>query len=86
MKDDLAEAMLRVGTLIAVVSTSYYLHKGLEKITDELKGLRRVQLGCHIIQKDVLGGNLPEQYLEINWQCFYLTIDGKPIEQYFQKK
>lgn len=36
-----------------------------------------------IQEAQVLGNETPERFYEIDGQRVYLTIDGKPIEQYF---
>lgn len=35
--------------------------------------------------ENVLGNKTPEQFYEIAGKRVYLTIDGQPVEQYFQK-
>lgn len=38
-----------------------------------------------IVTEDVIGGKLPEKYVEISGEKAYLEIDGQPVDKYFKK-
>ena len=58
---------------------------GLETKLENIEAAIRNQPKYEIQTQNVIGEEAPEKFYEINGQRVYLEVDGKPVEQYFNK-
>lgn len=65
-----------VGTWVMVMFADSKLNQLKDKVDS---------LSPKPITLNVMGGEAPERFYDLNGQRVYLEVDGKPVEQYFAK-
>lgn len=77
------DSLSRLGTTMAVLGIPLILYLALN-LNSKLDGLEeKVQSASKIQTENVLRGNAPETFYVIEGDTTYLSIDGRPVPQYF---
>jgi hypothetical protein len=70
-----------------IAQTVQDIHESQKALSNKIAAIERDQLVSPALQKrNVTAGSEDDTFYELDGQRAYITVDGKPIEQYFVEK
>ena len=79
-----ALAVLGFASLTGAVTGSLSVDR-LISLDNKVNSIERKLEQYNLKEENVLGGMQPETFFEIDGQRYFLTVDGKPLEQYLRE-